>query len=253
MRRILAPVVAALLLIAAAAPASAAPAPAPASAAPAPAASAPTASPAASPATVVYTQDTAGYIASGTTSLFTSVSAIWSETATTCSSTGSYDTSWIGLDGWGGGTASIEAAGVDTDCDGPAPAYAAWYDMYPAPPVYLDPASYPVTVGDPISAQVVYSGGAFQVTMSDPAKGWTYHTSATDRYAKRTSAEAVLQATPGEFPDFGRVNFTNVTVNGAKLSTFNPVQYNASTPWFPEAVSTPITNGNLFTVVWEHA
>ena len=104
-----------------------------------------------------------GYAAQG--SGFTSVSATWTEPSATCNSTNDLYAPWVGIDGYGSST--VEQTGVATDCSSGSPVDQAWYEMYPASPVYLSSSSYPVRAGDVINASVTYSGSSkYKLTLN---------------------------------------------------------------------------------------
>jgi Peptidase A4 family len=46
----------------------------------------------------------------------------------------SFSGHWVGLDGQG--NATVEQDGILAACQGSAPVYSAWYEMFPLPPVY---------------------------------------------------------------------------------------------------------------------
>ena len=114
-----------------------------------------------------------GYAATG--SGFTSVSATWTEANATCNSTNDLYAPWVGIDGYGSST--VEQTGVATDCSSGRPVHQAWYEMYPANPVYLSVSSYPVSAGDHITASVTYAGGSsYTLKLDNSTRGWTYST-----------------------------------------------------------------------------
>jgi hypothetical protein len=58
---------------------------------------------------------------------------------------------------------------VATDCSAGSPSYQAWYEMYPASPVYYND---PVSAGDSFSASVTTDGGGnYTLTISDDTQG----------------------------------------------------------------------------------
>ena len=165
-----------------------------------------------------------GYAATG--SGFTSVSAAWTEANATCNSTNDLYAPWVGIDGYGSST--VEQTGVATDCSSGKPVHQAWYEMYPASPVYLSLSSYPVSAGDQISASVTYAGSnKYTLKLTDSTRGWTYTTSKS-LSAQRTSAEVIIESPTGAYPNFGTLNFTSATVNGSSLGSFGPVALDPS-------------------------
>ncbi len=153
-----------------------------------------------------------GYVAQGS---FSSVSGSWTEPNVSCNSTNDLFAPWVGIDGFGSST--VEQTGVQTDCSSGGPVLSAWYEMYPAAPVYF---SDPVSEGDSISASVVSNGGgSYTLTISDNSKGWTEHVSKS-LGASNVSAEAVIESPTNSYPSFGSLTFSNVTANGQPLGNF---------------------------------
>jgi hypothetical protein len=186
-----------------------------------------------------------GYIAEGSSGEFTSASADWKIAKSTCKSSSDLYAPWVGLDGDGDQT--VEQTGVATDCSSGKPLEDAWYEMYPASPVYF---STKIKVGDLIEASVTYSGGEFTLTMTDKTAGWTHKVHKSLAGASRLSAEAIIEAPGGggTFPTFSKVTFTNVKFNGKELSTFNPVASDTGTS-SRELVPSAITKGDDFSMV----
>lgn len=197
-----------------------------------------------------------GYANTGTT--FTDVKGSWTEPAVTCSRRQTaYAAFWVGIDG--DGTNSVEQTGTDSDCSRGTPTYYAWYEMYPAYPVYL---SNPVSPGDSFTAEVKYNGsGSFTLTIKDNTKGWTFTTNQTLNGAALGSAEWIAEApssTSGVLPlaNFGTVNFTNCTANGVSISS-NPnpdaitmVTSNGTVKAQPSGLG---SGGTSFSVTWHHS
>ncbi|MBO1415600.1 G1 family glutamic endopeptidase [Streptomyces sp. FH025] len=165
-----------------------------------------------------------GYAATG--SGFTSVSATWTEANATCNSTNDLYAPWVGIDGYG--TSTVEQTGVATDCSSGSPVHQAWFEMYPANPVYLSLSSYPVSAGDVITASVTYAGSSnYTLKLTDSSRGWTYSTTKS-LSAQRASAEVIIESPTGSYPNFGTLNFTSATVNGKSLGSFKPVALDPS-------------------------
>jgi Peptidase A4 family len=172
------------------------------------------------------TGDYAGYVASGKAGAYKNVSSNWTEPKGTCAGSGDqYSAFYVGLDGWT--SDSIEQIGSELDCIGKTPEYYAWYDMYPADPVYF---SNPVDPGDAISASVTYAGSnKFTLKISDATQGWSQSVSKSLAGAARSSAEVLVEAPcctagGGALPlaDFGSVSFTGAMVNSAGLCDSDP-------------------------------
>ncbi|MFJ8627654.1 G1 family glutamic endopeptidase [Kitasatospora sp. NPDC093550] len=190
-----------------------------------------------------------GYAATG--SGFTSVSATWTEPRATCNSTDDLYAPWVGIDGYGSST--VEQTGVATDCSSGSPVNQAWYEMYPANPVYLSTGSYPVSAGDVISASVTYAGSnKYTLKLTNSSRGWTYSTSKT-LSAQRTSAEVIIESPTGSYPDFGTLSFTSATVNGKPLGSYGPVALDPSANGTYEARTSALGGGGTsFTDTYLH-
>ncbi|MFI9365937.1 G1 family glutamic endopeptidase [Kitasatospora sp. NPDC053057] len=185
-----------------------------------------------------------GYAATG--SGFTSVSASWTEPDATCNSTNDLYAPWVGIDGYGSST--VEQTGVATDCSSGSPVNQAWYEMYPANPVYLSLSSYPVSAGDHISASVTYAGSSrYTLKLTDSTRGWTYSTTKS-LSAQRTSAEVIIESPTGSYPNFGTLSFTSATVNGKSLGSYSPVALDPSSNGVFEASTSGLgSSGTSFT------
>ncbi|WP_051939656.1 G1 family glutamic endopeptidase [Phaeacidiphilus oryzae] len=155
-----------------------------------------------------------GYVAQGS---FSSISGSWTEPQVTCNSSNDLFAPWVGLDGYGSG--SVEQTGVQTDCSSGRPVLSAWYEMYPASPVYWND---PVSEGDSMTASVVSDGGGnYSLTLTDNTQGWTEKTDQS--YAgQNASAEAVIESPTSSYPSFGSLSFSGVTVDGRPFSDAGP-------------------------------
>ncbi|WP_035844760.1 G1 family glutamic endopeptidase [Kitasatospora azatica] len=185
-----------------------------------------------------------GYAATG--SGFTSVSATWTEANATCNSTNDLYAPWVGIDGYGSST--VEQTGVATDCSSGSPVHQAWYEMYPANPVYLSLGSYPVSAGDVISASVTYAGSSrYTLKLTDSSRGWTFSTTKSLSSARRASAEVIIESPTGAYPNFGTLNFTSATINGTSLGSHGPVALDPSNGAYEARTSALGSSGTSFT------
>ncbi len=155
-----------------------------------------------------------GYVAQGG---FSTISGSWTEPHVTCNTTDDLFAPWVGLDGYGSQT--VEQTGVQTDCSSGSPVLSAWYEMYPAAPVYWND---PVDEGDSITAGVVSNGGgSYTLTLTDNTKGWTEHVD-QNLGAQNASAEAVIESPTQSYPSFGQLDFSGVTVDGQPFDATSP-------------------------------
>ena len=118
-----------------------------------------------------YSTNWSGYATYKTGTTFTDVKGSWVQPSAACPSRkAQYSSFWVGIDGYNSGT--VEQTGTDADCNGRNnPAYYAWYEMYPNPPVNL---SMTITPGDTISAEVSASGNTFTLTIKDVTTGASF-------------------------------------------------------------------------------
>jgi len=162
-----------------------------------------------------------GYVLTGGSGAFTSVSSSWTEPAASCGSGTQYAAFWVGLDGYN--SDSVEQTGSDSDCSGGTPDYYGWYEMYPADPVYF---TNPVSPGDSMSAAVTVSGTSYTLTLTDSTQGWTQTENETGSFSN-SSAEVITEAPSSEagplpLADFGTINYSASAANGTSLGSQNP-------------------------------
>lgn len=161
-----------------------------------------------------------GYAA--TTGPYTSVSASWTQPAGTCSVGAQQAAFWVGLDGYS--SSSVEQTGSEVDCVGSTAHYFAWYEMYPKASVTY---SNTVRPGDHFNASVTFTGtSTFSLDIADTTQGWSHTTVASLAGAARSSAEVIVEApcctrSGGilNLTDFGTVNISGSTANGAALGS----------------------------------
>jgi hypothetical protein len=188
-----------------------------------------------------------GYAATGS---FTSVAATWTQPTAKCARTSDLYAPWVGIDGYSSST--VEQTGVETACSTGSPVNQAWYEMYPASPVYLSKTTYPVSAGDSIHASVTASGTTFTLALQDTTRGWTYSVNKTLSSARKVNAEAIIESPSAAYPNFGTLKFTSVTANGSPIGNYNPVAMDPSTGNTYEAHASALTGGNSFTMTYEH-
>ncbi len=114
-----------------------------------------------------------------------------------------------------------------------------------------------------MSASVTVSGSTYTLTITDATQHWTKKTikSSSDKDA---TAEVIAEAPATEsssgnleilpLADFGKVTFTDATVNGASLSASHPEQLTmAYANGTVKALASPISGGRTFSVNWKHS
>ncbi|HET6709991.1 G1 family glutamic endopeptidase [Amycolatopsis sp.] len=183
-----------------------------------------------------------GYVSFGS---FTTATASWTEPSVTCTSTNDLFAPWVGIDG--DGSSTVEQTGVATDCSSGRPVYQAWYEMYPAAPVYYSDS---VSAGDHITATVTRTAtNTYRLDISDTTKGWSKSItkSLTSSHA---SAEAIIESPTDSYPSIsGGIKFTGVKFNGTNLASTSPSGLDAddkgSYTWSPSAIG---SDGQSFTM-----
>lgn len=194
----------------------------------------------------------AGYAATG--SRFTSVSASWVQPSVTCTSTTTYSSFWIGLDG--DGSSSVEQTGTEADCSGGRAVYSSWYEMYPAYPVNY---TNTVSPGDQFTATVSTNGsGSFTLILTDVTRNWTKTTTKTLSGASLASAEVIAEApssSSGVLPlaHFSTAAFTSATANGQPIGNYGPDKIDMASGSTTKATTSALSGGNGFTVAWNHS
>ncbi|MGC1283698.1 MAG: G1 family glutamic endopeptidase [Streptosporangiaceae bacterium] len=168
-----------------------------------------------------------GYAVSGSHGAYRSVSATWTVPAVTCSSGDRNASFWVGLDGYGSNSLSVEQAGTDANCSGRTAEYSGWYEMYPAKPVYFRTKVRP---GDHLTASVTFRGAStYKLVLKDSTRGWSHTVIKHETGLARSSAEVITEAPSsvgGVLPlaDFGTVRFTAARVNGRVLRKLRPIK-----------------------------
>ncbi len=214
----------------------------------------------------------AGYAVTASAGAVSDVRGSWVVPAIqeSCPSTNQYSSFWVGIDGFNSNT--VEQTGTDSDCRSGAPAYYAWYEFYPHPSKLI--SGLTVRAGDVMSAEVVYSGGRFHVTITDVSTGASFSASATVNAAQRSSAEWIAEApssSGGILPlaNFGTASFGTDTTGvgstctatiggvngavgsfGASVQSITMITSAGSVKASPSSLS---SDGTSFSVTWKSA
>ena len=205
------------------------------------------------PSHALESQNWSGYAAHGKT--YKKISANWVEPTGHCTSSRTFSSFWVGLDGFNNGT--VEQTGSEVDCRSGSPRYFGWYEMFPAFPVNFGDTVRP---GDHFSGSVTFNGsGKFTLVLKDTTQGWSHTVHKTLTSAKRSSAEVIAEApssSTGVLPlaDFGTVKFSNSMVNGSTLGGASPtkiIMVNGSGR-AKDSVSA-LSNGTNFSAKWLHS
>lgn len=151
--------------------------------------------------------------------------------AVSCNSTNDLFAPWVGLDGWPIGTSqqqnTVQQAGVAVSCNTGVPVYQAWWEMFPALPVYISTSTYPIKPNDVVAVQVNNTSAAGASTGSytiyicnfgpngQTKQGasqaqWCYQTTQNSGPPTSSAGEAVLESPSTSYPNFGTVTFVNL-------------------------------------------
>ncbi|WP_052434315.1 G1 family glutamic endopeptidase [Streptacidiphilus melanogenes] len=175
----------------------------------------------------VQSTNWSGYAATGSTGAFKSVSASWVQPSVSCSSTTTYSSFWVGLDGYS--NSALEQTGTEADCIGGRATYGAWWEVLPA----SESAYSGVTVagGDSLTATVTDNGnGTFTMTLTDSTEGWSKSTTAAGSSGYQDSSAEVIAEAPevnggiAKLANFGTVAFTNSTAGGQAFGNTSPTE-----------------------------
>lgn len=190
-----------------------------------------------------------GYAVTGS-GPYTSITGSWNVPALDCSKGGGDVSPWIGIDGWANET--VEQIGVDFDCRAGKASYHPWVEMYPANSIYFKDVIDP---GDVLDASVTVTGTSWVLTESDPDSGWTktFDETSSDQLA---SAEAIIESVGNQevppVPDFGKVTFKNITVNGSPFASAGKVHKTTLQRGTTILASDSTLKVSKFSVVWLH-
>lgn len=175
----------------------------------------------------------------------------------------SFSGHWVGLDGFS--SASVEQDGILAECNGKAPEYSAWYEMFPLAPVYKSVTVHP---GDSIVASVYFNSGTskYTLSLSDTTNGqsFTVNKSCPAHVScSRSSAEAISEAPSNgssilPLTDFGAESYSSIRVTdragqrgglrAANWDTFAITTENPSAVVLDQP--TQISRGNAFGMYW---
>lgn len=142
-----------------------------------------------------YSLNWAGYALDGPIGSVNDVKGSWVVPAVTCDKKRyTYSAFWIGIDG--DNSPTVEQIGTSSDCRRGSPVYYAWYEFYPAYPVYISASDMSVSPGNIMSAEVSYSGSTelFTVSITNTNTSQTYSATGTVNNAQRNSAEWIAEA-----------------------------------------------------------
>jgi hypothetical protein len=153
-----------------------------------------------------------GYAAYGAP--FASVRGDWVQPQASCESPRQHHYAlaafWVGLDGYENNT--VEQTGTEADCEGPAPVYYAWWELYPKAPAVIE---QPVQPGDQMHAEVSQD----ELLLEDLTAGWTMRQSFLPGSLAFSSAEWIAEApAKNTLTDFGSVHFSSAFASDEALA-----------------------------------
>jgi hypothetical protein len=212
--------------------------------------------------TISESSNWSGYAVTGLS--FTEAKGSWIVPAVDCTAVPNSSASfWVGIDGWT--TETVEQTGTDSDCDDGTPTYYAWYEFVPAGGETI--TSVLVGAGDQVSAEVVFNGAEFTVTLANVTTGMSYSKSVPPGSAKRISAEWIAESNGYELSNFGAVFFgqdftfvsgTNYAADAStsgQISNFGRSVHQSimvAGKGVVEAVPSPLSpDGTSFSVTWK--
>ncbi|HEV2377754.1 MAG TPA: G1 family glutamic endopeptidase [Streptosporangiaceae bacterium] len=190
-----------------------------------------------------------GYAVSG--GKFKKVSASWTLNAVTCPSGSADAAPWVGIDGFNDKT--VEQTGSDSICSSGKPKYVAWYEMFPAPPVFLAKTVKP---GDHFTGTVTHTTGtSYTLTLADTTQGWT-NTVHKSLSAKNASAEAVLELAFPKLANFGTDKFTAVTVDSKPIGSYTTAPFTLTQMFIQVGgtkcdATSALSNKDAFSETWK--
>jgi len=136
---------------------------------------------------------------------------------------GSFDSQWVGLDGYTSGT--VEQDGTYAQCTGGTPNYFAFYEMFPLGSV----AFTGVNPGDSITATVYFNGSQWELTLVDNTNGFGFsqtQSCPSGSTCHNANAEIVSEVPNGgppsaELGDYGIVGFTHIGITDTTGHRYN--------------------------------
>lgn len=165
-----------------------------------------------------------------TTGSFTGVSGTWIVPTVTATSSATYSSAWIGVDGYN--NSNLIQTGTEEDWYNGAAHYNAWWEILPAPETALS-SGHPVSAGDRMTASIYETSTTSSTTshnrfrsssqhvwvinISDTTQGWSF--SISQPYSGTgTSAEWIMEAPQvgGRISTLAHYNYsTNPPLSGA--------------------------------------
>jgi hypothetical protein len=197
-----------------------------------------------------------GYAESGT---YTGITSTWTVPAVTPSSSPTYSSTWIGIDGFN--NSSLIQAGTEQDYLAGASRIYAWWEILPSPQTPLPTTTYPVSAGDRMSVEIYKATTLKQwvIAVADTTRKWSFQVDKTYT-GPGSSAEWIMEApevngqvstlarytvnAPAGKADFDNVGVTSAAPRTSAVPTFGSARlaYSQDAGYMVQnkaAVSTP--------------
>ena len=211
---------------------------------------------------------------SGETDTFSAVQGTWTIPTVKGSTSATYSSAWVGIDGYTSGT--VEQIGSEQDWTGKAQSNYVWFEMYPN--YAYEITGFPANPGNSITAKVQYEGqksvrsgrrtvleNVFQLTITNNTLKVSYSVPTsytTSGSVARSSADWIMEAPSSNeilpLADFGTAGFSSceaaslrsggnlVPVTAWVLDPLTMIDTNGGAS-VPSSLS---SNGQAFSVTW---
>ncbi len=210
--------------------------------------------------TQVQSSNWSGYADTG--SLFSKVTASWTEPSASCTSrTELLAAFWVGIDGYS--SDSVEQDGTLIECYNRHAYQYTWWEMYPTNDIQV--VGETLAAGDSISASVARSGTSYTLAVTDSTHTTdSFSTTQTCSNCANTSAEWIAEAPSGSSGVYPLASFGSWAESGSTvtegstagvISSFTDDEItmtdsSGATKALPGALNSA---GNAFSVAWERA
>jgi Peptidase A4 family len=146
---------------------------------------------------------------------YTNASATWTVPSVSPTSSDTYSSAWVGIDG--DGNSNLIQTGTESDYSGGQAQYYAWWEILPAAETPISTLS--VSPGDSITGTVAQeSGSTWKITLTDNTSGQSFSTDQS--YSGSGGSVEYIQEAPqingsiSQIANFSTFDFSSLTVNG---------------------------------------
>jgi hypothetical protein len=163
-----------------------------------------------------YSSNWSGYAETG--SGYTSAAATWTVPSVSATSSATYSSAWVGIDG--DGNSDLIQTGTESDYVNGRAEYSAWWEILPDYSVTISGVT--ITAGDSITASVAKSSGtSWVISLKDNTTGKSW--SATKTYSgPGESAEFVQEAPTVGGSQAAVAHFSTFSFSGLEVNSANP-------------------------------